>query len=286
MINDFKFVQATELDEALDVLSGKDTVCPVNGGTNVLVNLKRAPLQVDTVLDLSRLEFLRTIHTEEDKIRLGAGVPFADLFSWSRTSAAADLFFPMCKYFAGPLIRNLATVGGNICDGSPASDISPVLLALDADVLLASKSRDVRAVPISNFFKGVRKTDLKSDELLTYVEFKEPSNEKFYYYKLGKRKADAISIISVAISIRILGGIVENARVALGSVGATPLRAKNAERVLEQSALDSKAIETAAVAAAEDSSPIDDYRASADYRFRMVELLVKRGLREISGETV
>ena len=111
---------------------------------------------------------------------------------------------PMCVAFAGPLIRNLATVGGNICDASPAADASPVLLALDANVELQSVAGGTRKLPLVDFFQGVRKTARRKDELLTSVSFARPDDdERWFYYKLGKRKADAISIISIAMTIRL-----------------------------------------------------------------------------------
>ena len=192
----------------------------------------------------------------------------------------------MCKEFAGPLIRNLATVGGNICDASPASDLAPPLLALDASVVLASKAREIRKVKLSNFFQGVRVTDRLPDELMTHIEFKKPVDERFYYYKLGKRRADAISIISVAISIKYVKGKVKRARIALGAAAPVPFRSKNTEEVLFEKPLDAQIVDAAAAAAVADSNPIDDHRASAEYRSRMIEVLVKKGLSHIASGIV
>ena len=132
MINDFEFIQPRDVPEALKALTEKGRIVPVAGGTNVLVDLKRAPLKADLVVDLTRLEALEPISVENDIMRLGAGVTFARLLEWRPGGAAEALMRPMCAAFAGPLIRNLATIGGNICDASPAADVSPALLALDA----------------------------------------------------------------------------------------------------------------------------------------------------------
>ncbi len=283
MINDFEFTQPRDVPEALQALTEKGRVVPVAGGTNVLVNMKRAPLEADLVVDLTRLEALQPISSDNGTISLGAGVTFTRLLEWSPGGAVEGLMRPMCVAFAGPLIRNLATVGGNICDASPAADVSPPLLALDAIVKLESASGGSRTLPLPEFFQGVRKTARRADELVTSVEFATPDDdERWFYYKLGKRKADAISIVSVAMTVKLERGKVDRARIALGAVAPVAMRAAEAEGILRGEALNDAAIAAAARAAARESQPIDDFRASGDYRRQMVEVLVKRGLNEIA----
>ena len=282
MINDFEFIQPHDLPEALNALSEKGRVLPLAGGTNVLVNLKRAPLEADLIVDLSQLGALEPISVEGDTIHLGAGVTFARLLEWRPGGAVERLVRPMCMGFAGPLIRNLATIGGNICDASPAADASPVLLALDACVELESRSGGSRTMSLSDFFQGVRKTALLETELLTNITFTNPADDtRTFYYKLGKRKADAISIVSIAMAIKITDGIVEEARISLGAVASVAMRALKAERMVEGERLTENSLAAAAAAAAEEAQPIDDFRAGGDYRRHMVEVLVKRGLREM-----
>lgn len=283
MINDFAFEQATSIDDALRLLSLPGKSVPVVGGTNVLVYLKRDPLKADRIIDLSRLTALQNISDDDGRISIGAGVTFSRLLEWCPGGAMESLLRPMCTDFAGPLTRNLATVGGNICDASPAADISPPLLALDATVKLVSASKGERSLPISEFFLGVRKTARRDDELVTGVEFDIPGdNDRGYYYKLGKRKADAISIVSIAMLVRLKQTSVEHVRIALGAVAPIAMRASAAEAVLEGEPLNESTIKAAAAAAAKESQPIDDFRASGDYRRSMVEVLVKRGLNEIA----
>ena len=283
MINNFEFTQPRDVPEALKALTGKGQIVPVAGGTNVLVNMKRAPLEADLIVDLTRLEALEPISSDNGSIRLGAGVTFARLLDWSPGGAVEGLMHPMCVAFAGPLIRNLATVGGNICDASPAADVSPPLLALDASVSLESASGGTRTLPLSEFFQGVRKTARRENELVTSVGFSKPNNdERWFYYKLGKRKADAISIVSIAMMAKLAGGRVERVRIALGAVAPVAMRAFEAEEILRGEPLNDTTIAAAAVAAARESQPIDDFRASGAYRRQMVEVLVKRGLNEIS----
>jgi CO/xanthine dehydrogenase FAD-binding subunit len=282
MINDFNFVQPDSVAEALEVLSTNDDVQALAGGTNVMVNMKRAPLKTDCLVDLSKLDELKTITEKDGCLRLGAGVTFSELLDWKPGGAIEDLMQPMCRAFAGPLIRNLATVGGNVCDASAAADLSPVLLALDASVELQSASQGTRNLDLREFVQGVRKTALRKDELLTAITFARPDNDvRCFYYKLGKRKADAISIVSLAMTIKLDEGNVSASRIALGAVAPMPIRALSAEKILEGSSLNEDTIAVAADAAITDSSPIDDFRAGGEYRRQMVGVLVKQGLNSI-----
>ena len=284
MINDFDFTRPRDLSEALKAMSRTGQIVPVVGGTNVLVNMKRAPLEADLIVDLTGIDALRSISEDKDSFRLGAGVTFASLLDWHPGAATEGLMQPMCTAFAGPVIRNLATLGGNVCDASAAADITPVLLALDASVELQSLAEGTRIVPVTEFFKDVRKTIRRSDELLTSVILKKPGDDiRWFYYKLGKRKADAISIVSVAITLGLVNNRVEHIRIALGAVAPFAIRAYEAEKILIGQPLNEKVIGAAACAAANESRPIDDYRATSNYRRRMVEVLVKRGLHEIAN---
>ena len=285
MINDFEFTRPADMPEALEALAHNGRVVPVAGGTNILVNLKRAPLEADLVVDLTGLDELTPISETNGSVRMGAGFTFARLQEWCPGGAIEGLMRPMCMAFAGPLIRNLATVGGNVCDASAAADISPPLLALDAAVELESAARGRRRVPLAKFFQGVRRTSRRPDELLTAIEFPCPAeDERWFYYKLGKRKADAISIVSLAMTVRLAQGKVEQARIALGAVAPVAMRTPEAESLLLGETLSESVITAAAATAAGEARPIDDFRATGAYRRQMVEALVRRGLEEISRQ--
>ena len=284
MINDFDFTRPVDVADALQALAQGGQVTPLAGGTNIMVNLKRMPLETDLVADLSGLRELKLISTNNDNMRLGAGVTFARLLEWSPGGAVEGLMRPMCAAFASPLIRNLATVGGNLCDASAAADISPPLLALDATVELQSAARGLRVLPLPEFFQGVRRTARRADELLTAIEFPRPAgNEHWFYYKLGKRKADAISIVSVAMTVALSQGIVERARIALGAVAPVAMRVSQAEELLRGEPLNEVVINAAAASAAQEARPIDDFRATSAYRRQMVAALVRRGLAQIAA---
>ncbi|NKB37974.1 MAG: FAD-binding protein [Gammaproteobacteria bacterium] len=282
MSNDFEFTQPIDICEALKCLNETGRITPIAGGTNILVNMKRAPIETDLIIDLTRLEKLKNISEENGMFRIGAGVSFADLLNWHPGGAVEGLVRPMCAAFAGPLIRNLATIGGNICDASAAADASPVLLALDANVELVSTTNGSRTLPLSEFFKGVRKTAREDNELLTYVTFGKPAEgERCFYYKLGKRKADAISIVSIAILAKLNEGKIEKVHIALGAVAPIAMRALQTEAMLIGKVLNTSSIQEAATLVVKEACPIDDFRATAKYRLNMIEVLVKKGLNEI-----
>ncbi len=285
-MNEFDFTRAHDQADALKQLEEPAVVVPLAGGTNLMVNLKRAPLEADRVIDLTGIQSFKSINEDDHMVHLGAMVTFAELLAWRPGGALEALMRPMAAAFAGPSIRNLATVGGNICDASPAADISPPLLAMDARVKLESAGGESRRLPLEEFFHGVRRTELRSDELLTMIDIPRPNAaDRAFYYKLGKRKADAIAIVSVAIVLRRESEKVEHVRIALGAVAPVAMRAEKAEIALLEHELSESTIVAAATAAAAEVSPIDDFRASADYRRRMVEVLVRRGLERIAAES-
>jgi len=285
-MNEFDFTQAQDQAAALERLAEPAVVVPLAGGTNLMVNLKRAPLEADRIVDLTAVQSLKSIIEDNDMLQLGAMVTFTQILAWRPGGSVEALMRPMAAAFAGPSIRNLATVGGNICDASPAADVSPPLLALDARVKLESAGGASRQLPLEEFFHGVRHTALRPDELLTTIELPRPdAADQAFYYKLGKRKADAISIVSIAIALRCESDKVQHVRIALGAVAPVAMRAHNAETALLGHKISGSTIEAAAAAAVAEVSPIDDFRASADYRRRMVDVLVRRGLEQIAAES-
>jgi carbon-monoxide dehydrogenase medium subunit len=280
MINDFEFVRAGDVPEALQALAREDRVVPVAGGTNVLVYMKRSPLEADAVLDLTRLEALESIHEQEDRVHLGATVTFARILEWAPGGPIQELMHPMCVGFAGPLIRNRATIAGNVCDASPAADLSPVLLALDAEVELESAANGSRRMPLTEFFQGVRKTQKRKDELLTGISFPRPGDdERTFYYKLGKRRADAISIVSVAIRVRFDGDRVASARIGLGAVAPVAMRAREAETELQGEALTDASSETTGAIRSSSCFPVSSPAAPDSIRFTRASVRARRTAR-------
>jgi carbon-monoxide dehydrogenase medium subunit len=174
------------------------------------------------------------------------------------------------------MVRNTATVAGNVAYGSPAADLVPPLMALDAEVTLMSNS-GTRTVPLADYFTGYRQTVRKPDELISEISWpKRGPGMADLFYKLARRKGDAITVTGVAVALTLAGGKCTGVRIALGAVAPVVLRARKAEAMLEGQAPDGGLIEAAAQLAAEDCNPIDDVRASAEYRRHTVHMLVRR----------
>jgi len=180
-----------------------------------------------------------------------------------------------------PLIRNLATVGGNIVTARPAADLPPSLMAYGASILL-KKEKGERIIPLEGFFKGPGQTTIEPEEILCGVVLKEPPPYSGGgYAKLGVRKALEISLVNVAAFIILDGpnGPIKEARIVLGSVAPMPIRSPSAETALMGERPDDELFEKAGNAASTDAKPIDDFRGSAEYRREMVKVLTRRALK-------
>jgi carbon-monoxide dehydrogenase medium subunit len=266
------------LDRALADLAGADgrETLPLAGGTNLIVDIRARRERPQRIVGLANVGELCGIEAGGGRVTIGARTTVSDLLASSEVAAAAPSLIDASKVFAGQMVRNTATVGGNIACGSPAADLVPPLMSLDAELTLASKSGS-RTVALDEYFLDYKQDARRPDELITKISWPRlPDNAVNSFYKLARRKGDAITITGVAVTIAIKGGKCSMARIALGAVGPVVSRAKEAETMLENNALTSELIAMAASRAAGECSPIDDVRASADYRRHTVEALTRR----------
>lgn len=277
MMPKFQFAEPRSLDEALGLIGDEvDRPILMSGGTNLLVDLRNRGKAAGRLAWLGHISELRRINVTRDRVVLGARTTITDLLRRSELETAGPSLVQSAKVFAGHMIRNAATVGGNICYGSPAADMVPPLLSLDAELTLVSPAGQ-RSMPLQEFLTGYKVTDRRPDEILTSIGWPLlPAGAANMFYKLGLRKGDAITVIGVAVTVAVENGRCSRARVALGAVAPTVLRAKEAERILEGERLTTAVIAEAARHAAQACRPIDDLRASADYRRHTAEVLVRR----------
>jgi len=278
MYTPFELEMPRDLAGALDALgSGRGAAAvPLAGGTNLIVDLRAKRERPERIVGLGEVAELKGMEFGESRIAIGGGTTVSDLLRSAEIAAAAPSLVESARLFAGLMVRNTATVAGNIACGSPAADLVPPLLSLDADVTLTSAAA-CRTVPLDEYFLGYRRDVRRPDELITRVSWPRLSaNAVNVFYKLARRKGDAITVTGVAVTIEAAGGVCTRARIALGAVAPVVLRAKTAEARLEGRALTPSIIEEAAAAAAAAASPIDDVRASAEYRLHTVEALVRR----------
>ncbi len=279
-----RYVAPTTIEEVLDLLEQHgDRARLVAGGTDLMVELdRRIGGEVDLLIDLTRIDGLDAVYQSRHGLHLGPLVTHNAVATSPLMIEQALPLAQACLEVGSPALRNRATVVGNVVTASPANDTISALRALGCDVSLASK-RGIRSVPLDEFHTGVRKTVMAPDELVTGLTVRPlDPNERGLYSKLGLRKAQAISVVHVAIVVAFDDDIVTSARIALGSVAPTIVRAPEAEAALTGSPLDNHSIAAAAAAAAAAVQPIDDLRATADYRIDLLSVMIKRMLGAIA----
>ena len=271
----------------------------VAGGTDVLVELSRGLRPAGTLIDVTRLSHLKYVRDDGQCIRLGALATHNDVLASPCCVQYALPLAQACWEVGAPQIRTRATVAGNLVTASPANDTITPLLALGAEVVLASAAGRSRAqhgapqgrwreriVGLSDFCLGVRRTVTRPDELLREIRVPRMApDQRGLFLKLGLRRAQAISVINVALVLACDGDRVRAARIALGAVAPTVVRAAAAEVYLEGQRLDAAVCEEAGRLACADLAPIDDVRGSASYRRATVAALVAQALRRCAAGT-
>jgi len=280
-----RLLQPATVPEALRLLRELGPAARVvAGGTDVLVELQRGIKPTSTLIDISALRELRYVHSQDDWIALGGLATHNDVLASRDCNARAIPLVQACMEVGAPQIRTRATIAGNLVTASPANDTIVPLVAMGAQLVLASIDGD-RRMGIADFFTGLRKTALREDELVREIRVRAlAEDERGLFLKLGLRRAQAISVISVAIVVKIDDGVVREARIALGCLAPTIVRASGAEAALLGKPLDARNIAAAAEAARADVAPIDDVRGSAAYRFTALAALVHRGLQRIADD--
>lgn len=266
------------LDEAVAVLAerGGDGVLPLAGGTNLLVDIRDRRAAPARLVSLARLKDMRWIDVRDGRAAIGGRTTFGDLLRHPGVEEAAPSLIACAKVFGGQMVRNAATVAGNVAYGSPAADVMPPLLSLDAEIELRGPN-GTRRVPLDGYFTGFKQSVRRADELITAIEWRPPDpGAANLFYKLGRRKGDAITVVGVAVTVGAQNGHCTGVRIALGSVAPVVARAHQAETMLEGEAPTAELIDAAARKAAESCEPIDDLRASAEYRRHCTHALVRR----------
>jgi carbon-monoxide dehydrogenase medium subunit len=278
MLPEFDLLRPATLLEALEMLAkGAPDITPVAGGTNVIVDMRAGHRSPRALLDLGKVKELRGIQTENGHVVVGGGTTITDLLNHPLIAEHGAPLREAAANLGNPLIRNRATLAGNLVDASPAADTAPPLLTLDAEVELAS-SKGTRRLSLEDFLVGPNETLLRPEELLVAVRWPiPPPQSSGAFLKIGLRKASACSVVTAAVMVTWNeNGVCKEARIGLGAVAPKPIRPHAAEEALRGQALTEQTIAKAARLAAEASKPIDDVRSSADYRRRVVEALVRR----------
>ena len=281
------YLAPRRLDEALQAMADGDATV-FCGGTDLAPQTESGARQYTAkLLNIRRIEGLGGIEAQGARIRIGAITTISEIRRNPALAEVAPVLVEAAEHFASDQIRNAASVGGNLCNASPAGDMSPPLLVLGASVELAcwrDGAVQTRCVPLDQFFVSPGKTVKLPQELLTAVLFDRPAVDFVgRFRKSGPRPALEISTVSVAIGARVADGRLSEVRVAMGSVAPTPLRARHVEAALEGKPLDAPTIAAAVAATLDDAKPIDDVRASAWYRGHLVRVFVEEVLNDVRG---
>jgi carbon-monoxide dehydrogenase medium subunit len=276
----------TSVDDALRLLAEHGPEARViAGGTDLIVELQRGTRKARVLIDVTRIGGLNRVTLDDDDVvHVGPTVTHNQAVASELLVARGCPLALACWRVGTPQLRNRGTIAGNLITASPANDTIAALLALDAWLTLRSADGE-RRLPLADFYQGVRRTALAADEMVTDIAFPAlESNQRGTFVKLALRRIHAISVVNAASVLTFDGDVVADARITMGSVAPTVIRARGAESSLVGRALSEASIARAAELAAEDSSCIDDIRARASYRQKVVRVLVRRALAALHAE--
>ena len=278
------FHQPQSLNDLLQLRKEKLDAILLGGGTDLGVALADYHSDWNEVISLARVRELRAIRETENHLSFGAAV------TWEEILASVIEYYPsfatLIRRFGSTQIRSMGTIGGNIGTASPIGDGPPALIALGAEIELASLSGH-RFLALEDFFLDYRKTELRADEVIASVSIPKPAEgQEFRVYKISKRYDQDISTVCAAFSIVREEGQVRSARIAFGGMAATPQRAPKAEQALVGSTFDHRAIDACASAITAQFKPLSDWRGSAEYRLQVAANLAEQFWRDVAGETV
>ena len=280
-----EYINAVSIEEVLKTLSGKGKNAKiVAGATDLILEMESgAHTGVDVLVDISRIPGLDEITLDEEGvIHLGAMVTHNHCVASKLIRERALPLLQAAWEIGSPQIRNRGTISGNLVTGSPANDTISPLMALGAELVLRSVGGE-RIVRLEDFYTGVRRTVIQPDEMLVDIRFPAmKDNQHGVYLKFALRRAQAISLVNVAMVLTLDGDIVSDAFITLGSVAKTIIHAKEAEDYLVGKSLTPEVMDQAARLASNASKPIDDIRGSAVYRKEIVRVITLRGLMAIA----
>jgi aerobic carbon-monoxide dehydrogenase medium subunit len=281
----FEYHAPTSLNEAISLLQQhRDAARPLAGGTDLVVQMKEnatkfsPPSHIVSLLRVPELGGI--VFSEAEGLRIGAGATMSQVAGSQVIRERYQAVAEGAALVGSIQTMNMATVGGNLCNAAPSADIAPPLLAFEAEAVAVGPSGR-RSLPLEEFFLGPGKTALAVDELLAEVRVPTPVNGTASAYdRHTPRKQMDIAVVGVAVTLTIAGKRIERARVALGAVAPTPVRAPQAEAALEgQPASDEAFVRSAEIAATE-CTPIADVRGSAEFRRHIVRVMSERMLRD------
>lgn len=273
----FDYFRPKDINEALALKEKHVGALFLSGGTDIFVKMKNGSLSVKTLIDIGNLDSLTGIVEEEGEIVIGAACKVSDIERAAIIKEKIPVLAESAHTLGSPQVRNLATIGGNICNASPSADLIPALLVLDAKLEITGAKGEC-LIPVVEFFQGPGSTILSAGEMLKAIRIPVPHGDiSAIYLKQSLKQSMDIAVVGVALLVKGKD-VVEFCRIGLGAVAPTPLRAYEAEKYLTNKRIDTESIARTALLAKEACRPIDDVRTTAAYRAKIVEVMTKRGL--------
>ena len=283
----FEYLEPESVEEAVSLLSKYGSKARIiAGGTDLVVQMRDGDIKPEYVIDIGRIPGLDYISFND-----GQGLLIGALTSIRTLEMSAELQrkYPLIAYAASQLgsvvIRNVGTIGGNLCNAAPSAETAPALIGLSAMAKIVGPGGE-RVVALDDFFTGPGNTVLQGGELLIEIQVPPVSpNTKGVYLKHSVRSTIDLAIVGVAaiVTLESAGGVCRDIKIVLGAVAPTPMRARKAEGILKGKKIDEALVNQAAKVASDEARPISDVRASAEYRKEMVEVLTRRAIREACG---
>ncbi len=284
----FEYKAPETIEEAVGLLKeAGGSARLLAGGTDLVVQMKERATRFPypaTIVSLDRVSELRGVDfSDAGGLRIGAGATMTDVATHPAVRERYAALAEGAGVVGSLQTMNMATIGGNVCNAAPSADTAPPLLVYEAEAVIVGPNGR-RTLPIAELFRGPGETALAPDELLAELRLPvPPAGTGAVYQRNTPRKQMDIAVVGVAVTLTLSGDTIERARLALGAVAPTPLRARGAEAALQGQTANDATFARAAEAAVQDSSPITDIRASADYRRHLVNVMTTRLLVEAAN---
>jgi len=279
MVN-FEYFEPKTLEEACALLKEHgDEARVIAGGTALIIMMRQHLLNPRVVISLANIPDFDSVRFDaRDGLRIGAGARHRDIELAKPVREHYPLLHETFSKVAQPRIRNMGTIGGNLCQGDPLTDPGASLITLDAEITLLH-SDGKRVLPLEQFFLDYYQTDLRPGEILTEIHAPPPSPEMTWaHIKFLTRSQEDFATVGVALTLRVKGGLCEDIRLALNSVAPTIVRARKAEGILRGRRPEEHLVREMAEVAATETDPMDDNRGSAEYKRELVRVLVRRAV--------
>ena len=277
-LSEFEYLKPRSIGEAISLLlKYGDKAKVLAGGSDLFIDIKLHGFSPEYLVDITGITELKGITFNGKELRIGAATLLSEIADSQLIRDKYVTLFESVAELATTQVRNIATIGGNICNASPAADTAPPFIVLEAKAEIAGQS-GVRAVLLEEFFTGPGQTALQAGDILTAILIPAPAQHRGTSFIRINRAASDLATLSVAVVLQTDNSVCQEVKIALGAVAPTPVRAKKAEAILKKEGVNQDTIAEAAGAITEEISPITDVRSTADYRKDVAVAITKRAL--------